>query len=99
MNAHPDRDATTSGSESTRHLVLTVACCLVPIAAIIALGVSGLASSALFTLALVLVCLPMMLIMMGGHEHTSTARARESTPQDDSSHPPRGTAVIESHGH
>jgi hypothetical protein len=60
--------------------------CLVPIAAIIAIGVFGLSSSALLTLALVVLCPLMMLFMMGGHDQASAPRDhRPATPDERSS--------------
>jgi hypothetical protein len=46
---------------------LMLACCLVPLAAIVAVSVFGLPFNTLLTIAIVLLCPMMMLFMMGGH--------------------------------
>ena len=62
---------------SKKHLLLMLACCLIPIGLIVAIGALAIPTSALTTTVIVLMCPLMMLFMMFGmrgdrgdqHEH------------------------------
>lgn len=55
-----------------KHLLLVLACCLIPIGAIVAISALALPTSALTTTVIALMCPAMMLFMLfsmrGGHE-------------------------------
>ena len=53
-----------------KHLLLMLACCLIPIAAIVAIGVLAIPITALTQIVIVLLCPIMMFFMMRGmHGH------------------------------
>jgi len=64
-----------------KHMLLMLACCLIPIGAIVAISALALPTSALTTTVIALMCPVMMLFMMFGmrggheehHEHHTTA--------------------------
>ena len=66
---------------SKKHLLLMLACCLIPVGLIVATGVLAIPTSALTTTVIVLMCPLMMLFMMFGmrgehgehHEHHPAA--------------------------
>ena len=67
--------------------VLMLLCCLLPIAAILAVTVFGLPFSGIVTFAILLACPLMMVFMMGGHGHGapeahSSDTEREPTKTD-----------------
>jgi Na+-translocating ferredoxin:NAD+ oxidoreductase RnfD subunit len=59
---------------STRHLVLMVLCCLVPLAAIAALAFFGVSSGLLY-FGVMLLCPAMHFLMMGNHSRHGKAES------------------------
>ncbi len=68
----------TSNASSTHqhgsgwHMWLMLACCVAPLAAILAVTVFGLQLNSVLTFAFVLLCPLMMITMMGGRGHTKS---------------------------
>jgi hypothetical protein len=61
---------------NTRHLLIMLACCLIPITLLVAIGVLGIPFSSLSPLlpyALVLLCQLMMVFMIRGMSHDHSA--------------------------
>ena len=87
MNSHADHDMTTNPQRISRHMWLMLACCLAPIAAIIAVGAFGVPISTLLLAAIVLMCPLMMMFMMGGHGHGSAAQPSSPATPDNRSSP------------
>jgi len=54
------------------HMWLMLACCVAPLAAILAVTVFGLQLNSVLTFAFVLLCPLMMITMMGGRGHTKS---------------------------
>jgi hypothetical protein len=80
-----------------KHLLLMLACCLIPIGLIVAIGALAIPTSALTTTVIALMCPAMMLFMMfgmrggheGRHEHHAAAPAEKKqigTSLDQHSH-------------
>lgn len=76
-----------------KHMLLMLACCLIPIGAIVAISALALPTRALTTTVIALMCPVMMLLMMFGmrggheehHEHHTTApiiKKQTGTPLD-----------------
>ncbi len=70
---------------SKKHLLLMLACCLIPIGAIVAITVLNIPATGLVSIVVALMCPVMMLFMMFGmrgdhgeqHEHHTTAPAEK----------------------
>jgi hypothetical protein len=59
---------------SKKHLLLMLACCLIPIAAIAVVGALAIPVSSIVPFAVALLCPLMMLFMMRGMGHSHEAR-------------------------
>ena len=74
MNSAQTAGTVTSGDSQSGHgpgwrAALMLLCCLIPVAAIVAVAAFGLPINSLVSLGLVLLCPVMMLLMMRGHAH------------------------------
>ncbi len=67
---------------SKKHLLLMLACCLIPIGLIVAIGTLAIPTSALTTTVIALMCPLMMLFMMFGmrHDHGEQHGHQAATP-------------------
>ncbi len=98
---------TSNDGHDTRHMLLMLLCCLIPIALIAAVAIFGFSLGALtpyLPFAIVLLCPLMMFFMMRGmgHEHDAVETHHTETPVKQNVNVPRSVstnAAIESKSH
>ncbi len=71
----------------SRHMLIMVLCCLIPLAGIFAISAFGIPLTGVLRYALVLICplgvvVMMVMMMRGEHSHGQSAGEAEAGPQD-----------------
>ncbi len=74
-----------SQSGMSRHMLIMVLCCLIPMAAIVAIAAFGISLTGVLRYALVLICplgFALMMLMMGRQGHDDPASEAEAGSQE-----------------